>query len=328
MPALFAPALDLAALMAVLVALALVFLAYKVSQSVAGVLNFSILGVHPLSNVAKALENSIVSWLSSAVNELETVARDLFHGLTWMWGEFLDGINAMTTHTEQAFNLLWGTSVPAYINAAVRPFISAVNAVSASAEATARLVAREVNRLDAKIENTASATAKTLQRDITSAVKQEAVSIDAEIRAIRSSIDQAIDHALQLARAEGRTAIDELRGVENAAIGAIRAAEGATADELHGLIGSLNPAEIAGIVAAVPLLAQLVQTITAESGLDNAACRSKVKGICGTDPSDWGWLLAGAGAIGFGLTLAEIIGAGREVATYVMEGAEDLAELG
>lgn len=314
--------------MAVLVALALVYMAYKLSQSIAGVLNFSILGVHPLSNVAKALENSIVSWLSSTVNDLETVARDLFHGLTWMMREFLDGINAMTAHIEDAFTLLWGTSIPAYVKAALRPIIVSINAVEATAQATSRMLAREVIRLDTRIDNAATATVRSIERDVAQQIDRATHGIDAEIRAIRSSVDQAIDHALNLARSESQIALGELRRAEDAALGAISAAEGATAGELHDLIRDLNPAQAIGIIASVPLLAQLVQTITMESGLDSAACRSKVKGICGTDPGDWSWLLAGAGVLGFGMTLREIIEAGSEVVSYVAAGAEDLGELG
>lgn len=306
-----------------LVALALVYLAYNLSRSIAGVMNFSVLGVHPLANVGRALEDSVVTWLGKAVDDLQDVARDLWHGLTWMWGEFLDGINSFVAHTEDAFQLLWGTSIPAYVKAALRPLDNAIDQVSAFQSNLSKYVYAAEDRLDAKIASTAKATARTIDREVGKAIDTATEGIDAEIRAIRSSVDQAIDHALNLARSESQQALGELRSAENAAIGALGSAQDLTSRELHDLLGRIDPTQIASIVAAVPLLATLVNTLAAESGLDNAACRSKVKGICGTDPSDWGMLLAGIGVFGVAFDFQDLLVAGQELIGVIADAAED-----
>ena len=99
---------------------------------------------------------------------------------------------------------------------------------------------------------------------------------------------------------------------QGAAIGAVRTAEQATAGELRNLIGDLDLTKIAGVIAALPLLAAALAALEAETGLDRAECRSKLRGVCGTDPAEWAGLLAGVAFLEGALSLRELVPVGRE----------------
>lgn len=313
MPALFLPAFDLAALTAVLTALALTYLSYELARAVAGVLNFSILGVHPLANVAKALENSLVSWLSSVIDKLEKIARDLWHGFTWSIGVLLDGLYEFVQMTAQAIDLLRGVAIPEYVNAALAPVNAAIDQATRATRALGIELRGDIDRLRARVQQDARDLPHIIALNVDAAIDTAIPGIDAEIKAIRSSVDQAVDHALALARAESGRALGELRRAEDAAIGAIGSAQDLTSRELHDLLDNVNHGDIASLIAAVPLLTVLVNTLAAETGLDNAECRGKVKNICATNATDWSWLLGGLAVAGVGFGMREIVEAAREV---------------
>lgn len=325
MPALFAPALDLAALVAVLTTMALLFLAYELSKAIGDVLNRSILGVHPFAGIASALEHSLTHWLKEALDASQDIARDLWHGLTWSWNQLLDGINAFSNATEDALHYLRHTVLPDVVNAALAPLRKELAQIKASGGDVARVVARDVARLDARVDRITRDAPHDIALYADHAIDVAVHGIDQELRAIRSTVDQAVDHALAQARLESGRALGELRNAENTAIHALGDAQTATAGELRGLLDSLNPSQIAGLVAAIPILSALVSTIATESGLDSADCRGKVKGICGTDPLDWGMLLGGIGLLAIDIDLEDIVNAGRELVSVLADGEEDSA---
>jgi hypothetical protein len=117
-------------------------------------------------------------------------------------------------------------------------------------------------------------------------------------RAAGSALAQseaAAAEALARAQAAGQAALDGVRGI---AVGA--------ADDLATIEGQLGALGTAGLIAAIPALGTLVHAIATEAGLENAECRSKVKGICGTDANAWANLLGGLAAIGFAFSLREL----------------------
>lgn len=102
--------------------------------------------------------------------------------------------------------------------------------------------------------------------------------------------------AIAASQAAGQAALDVVRGIAVTA-----------EDELETIEGGLGALGVAGLIASIPMIGSLVHTIATESGLENAECRGKVKGICGTDPSAWAGLLEGLVALGFAFSLRELV---------------------
>jgi hypothetical protein len=109
--------------------------------------------------------------------------------------------------------------------------------------------------------------------------------------------------------AAGAKSLAEAEAAASTALAQVKAiAIGAEGDltDLEAYIKSLGlPAVIAGVGA----LATVVTIALAETGLENASCRTKVKGICGTDPAAWAALLAGAAVLGVSFDLGDIVDA-------------------
>lgn len=113
---------------------------------------------------------------------------------------------------------------------------------------------------------------------------------------------------LQVSQAEALAA-GALAQVDAAGKAALAGLEGVVinvGDDLAAIEGAIGAAGVGALIASIPAIATLVHAIATEAGLENAECRSKVKGICGTDPSAWGGLLAGLGALGFAFSLREL----------------------
>lgn len=119
--------------------------------------------------------------------------------------------------------------------------------------------------------------------------------------------------AIARSEAAARQALAEAEAAGAAALAGVgRIAVGA-ADDLATIEGNLGALGLAGLIAALPALATLVQAIAVEAGLSSAECRGKVKGICGTDPLAWAGLLEGAVFLTGALSLRELVPIGRTV---------------
>lgn len=101
-------------------------------------------------------------------------------------------------------------------------------------------------------------------------------------------------------------AVAQLDAAGKAALGALEGLVVNVEDELATIEGQLGAAGVAALIASIPALATMVQTIAVESGLENAECRGKVKGICGTNTSAWESLLGSLAALGFLASLPEL----------------------
>lgn len=134
---------------------------------------------------------------------------------------------------------------------------------------------------------------------------------EATARRLAAEAEATAAGALASAQAAGQSALSVVAGVADAAETGVL--------DLQDLIRSGG---WAALIASVPALALLLNAIATESGLENAACRAKVKGICGTDPRAWEALLAGLAVVGFGFSLREIV----EAATGVVSESEHLLE--
>lgn len=147
-------------------------------------------------------------------------------------------------------------------------------------------------------------------------------------------VQDLIDRAVASAAHAGGVTIGQVQDIVNAAVaGAISTGSniGQLVDDvrrsIEDEIAGLNIGDIASIAAATATLAATVAVTLAESGLDRAECREKVKGVCGVNPADWGLLLGGLAAIGFTLDFEELISIGQEIVGDLANVGDDLGGL-
>lgn len=267
--------------------------------------------------------------------------------LVYLWNHALDpAIRLLTDPIEAAAHraladvtALAGT-VAANVGRAERYARDRATAAAETAEAYAD------RRIDAAVG--------TVRRDIAAALSTAERYADGAVGKLRAAEDAAIADAVSLAsqaraageaaarRAEaeaeaaGAAALTAAQRLEAQALAQAQAAGAAAlatvktvavgaADDLATLEGQLGAAGAAALIAAIPALATMVQAIATEAGLSNAECRTKVKGICGTDPFEWGGLLAGAAFLTGALSLRELTDVGRvavrELAGVIREAA-------
>lgn len=284
---------DLAALLAVYLLIALTVALVWTFERMADVLDFSVLGVHPLRGVANAIRSTIIAGLNEGLNALQDVASTLHEGLVWSWNIMLDGLKDLANGAESAFNYLHDHGIIRIARIVADPIGALAQSAWTYADSVFTTLVSETRRLDHKIEQTAVATLATADRDIRDMAAAIEADVGARLRTVESTIEDELRTAIAGAESVATDAIGTLRRAEDAAIGALRDAEGATAGELRDILGRLDPAAVGTIIASVPILAELVRTLEAETGLGNKECRDKVKGICSTPTSSWLRLLEG-----------------------------------
>jgi hypothetical protein len=117
--------------------------------------------------------------------------------------------------------------------------------------------------------------------------------------------------AIAVEAAERAAELARLDAAGKAALEAVKSVAVNVNEELHTIEGAAGAVGVAALIAAIPAISTLVHAIASEAGLENADCRSKVKGICGTDPSSWERLLAGAALLALPLSLGELVRVAR-----------------
>jgi hypothetical protein len=170
-----------------------------------------------------------------------------------------------------------------------------IHAAEAAAERYAELA---VGRLRAAEEGAIAAAAGLAAEARDAGLAAAAAAEAAAERAAGSALAQseaAAAQALAEAQAAGQAALDTVKGI---AVGA--------AHDLEQIEGQLGALGVAGLIASIPAIATLVHAIATEAGLEDAACRAKVKGVCGTSPNSWGNMLAGLAALGIAFNLEEL----------------------
>lgn len=300
-------AVDLVALAALWVLIGLTLAAAYTFQKFADTINVSILGQHPFAGVARGIENTIVHWCNVGAKSLEGVANLLWRGLTWSISVTLQAIMAIPRDIHNALAYVKDHLIVNVVRASLSTIHTAVNALEARVGTVTRELSSEVVRLDAKIERTATATVGTIERELGSEITRVEGEITSDIQSLRHTLRSEIDAAAKGAESIGAAALSKLSAAENAALDALDKAEGATAAELRDFIKQVPLTDIGAALAALPLVIAAVNILEAETGLGRAECRAKVKGICGTDPSQWAKLLEGLALVGIGFNIKELI---------------------
>lgn len=245
----------------------------------------------PLKKIASAAEGGLAKGLEQLASALELAAA-----LTILLGA---GIY-------KALGYLWHTALKPFVFAIVNPVRALVAEALTKVEALAETVAGDVLRAESYARGQADralADARSYADSVARSAEHAAEGYaDEAVAKLRSAEASAISEAVAIAHTAEQDATDAFNRAK-AAAEALVAPVGADISELDRYITSLDIPALATGAAAV---AALVTALLAETGLENAECRGKVKGICGTNPAAWESLLAGIGVIGFGFSLKEI----------------------
>lgn len=291
----------------------------------ANVLDVGIAGVHPFRGIANRIESTIIGGINDGINDLGGVLHDLWTALTWSIHEMVKAIDGLASDTYHAFNYLFKTSIHALIHLYTDPIWQQMARLDAYAKLVANDLANDVESLRTDITNKVAATKETVERDLSTAFLNAEHTIATGLTDLKNTLEGEIHRAETSAESAGTEAVSKLRAAENAAIDALGRVEGATTIELNDFIGKVPLTDILSVIAAVPILSALVNTIASESGLEKAECRSKVKSICTTDPSVWSNFIAGLLAYEGATNLRALIEVGGQIA----RGMEDtIVELG
>lgn len=326
MPAAIAAGVDLVALCGVLVLIGMLIAVRSTFAKLADLINVSVFHSHPFASVAKAIENTIVEACNRDIAVLGGVAHQLWRGLKWSVALIPQMVMKLANATDNALDWLRHNALPMVIKITLAPIHLAIVGLEAGLKAVGIDLAREVTRLDTKIDNLRRDIAGIWQKDIASAVRTVEHDLTVGLNHLETTIANDIRGAISTAEGYGTSALDKLRAAEDAAIGSIKSAEEKTAGELRGLINNLPLTDIASVVAAVPLVVEAVRVLEAETGLGRAECRAKFRGICGTDPTQWTRLLEGLVLIGLSMSIEEMIRAAAEFGKLSEHVIRDLAQ--
>lgn len=324
MPALL-DGVDLLAIAGVWLLIGLLMVVSYTFGRLAFILDVGILGVHPFRGISRAIESTIVAGCNDGIAVLQDVARDLWHGLTWSVGFLVDGIKDLANGTEDALTYLTEHLLIQKVNAAIKWIADSVPDLETRVETLAIDAIKDGIVIEGKIQSTAVATLETAERKAAGIVTGLRHEIAADFHNLRHDLALDIKAAKVDAEAVGRDAISALASAEETAIAGVRDAESATAQGLRDLLDSIPLTDIATVIAAVPIVKALLTTVLSESGLDGESCRSKVKGICGTDSELWGELVGGLVAVDFALNIREIVEAGNFIVGAISHELVELA---
>lgn len=274
--------------------------------------------------IVDAIDTTATKALAKVTALEGTVANDLGIAKRYAENEASDALASSKAYADR------------WIDNAVRVLNGNIAAGVAEAEAFASTaVAKLRGAEDAAIATVAGLAAQAEHAGVNAAASalataehELAVVRDTALTAAAGALTAAEDFAAHEAARVEATALAAAAGVEAAASGAldvVRSIAVGAENELKDLEGIYGALGTATLIASIPAIATLVHAIAIESGLENQSCRTKVKGICGTDPLAWTELLAGLAVLGFGFNLREMYDAAAglvgELAPIIREAA-------
>ena len=328
---------DLTFVTAFVVRLGLVYTAFRLAQALASVIDIHIPFVgNPFHGVAVAFRNAIVDGLEADVKATERQIAAGLSALIDSLGIGLGLVALLYLGVHKALTYLWSHALSPFVHGIVNVVRSVANEALAKAESAISTAWDNLTKAETYAAGRATQALNAARSYTDSRVASAASSLrsefGADVQALRTAESAAIDHALQIAQDAKTTAAQAVTTAETAAAQAERqavstaeaAASAALATvksiaitaehDLQTIEGQYGALGAAGLIAAIPALATLVQAIAVDTGLENAECRSKVKGICATPSSSWDSLLGGALAIGFALSLRQLVTGANDLA--------------
>lgn len=277
-----------------------------------------------LGDLVQHVDHAIVEAIDGAMHSVAGAIVTLWHGAVWAFDETILGLEYFTQATVDAFRFAHNTVIPDIVHAVVDPTIATVSALDARADAIERDLHTGLAKAEHVAVTSAAAALSTAERDIADLGRGIEADIAERLDRLHAEIDKGINDAVGVAERQGAQAIDALRTAEQAAINQAEGVGALALDEIHKLAGGLDLTTIAGLLAAIPLLNTLVQTLATETGLSNAECRAKVKQVCSTDPQRWSRLL---GLMGLSLVWPGLIEFVRFLEPMTKDALDGVVEL-
>jgi hypothetical protein len=244
-----------------------------------------------VGNLVQAADNAIIGAINAGLQTCSQAVADLWHGLLESLIYMVDGVQWFAGKVDDKLHELYSQTLGDWARWALGEALIVIGVIPAPFASVADWIVGEGLRLEHYAATHASA-AQSAAEDYTDGQIQEvyATALHDANNALVSA-NQYTDAAILTAEGVGAAAVNRLQTIEAEAISALGQAEGATAGELRDLLDGQAVGDIAAIIASVPFLQALVKTLESETGLDNEACRTKVKGICSTPSSSWSRLI-------------------------------------
>jgi hypothetical protein len=276
-----------------------------------------LLGLGIYKGLVYLWKTALSPFIHAITDPIRTTANKAEADVTALTKTVADDLTKAETYADNAATKAL-SSAKSYADTQVKAAIATVE--SYADEAVSKLRAAEdtaiANAVDvanaAKAAGLAAAAA--VESKLEGELKTASSTAAAEAIAAENAAESTAASALAQAQAAASTALGQVKAI---AIGA----EGDLTDFESYIAGLDLPDVIAGVAA----LSALLTLVLSDTGLDNASCRSKVKGICGTDPLAWASLLAGIAAIGISFNLGDVVEAAL---TILDDGSKLIDELG
>lgn len=263
--------------------------------------------------------NSIISAMIDALNALiDNYAQpvvDLLNGIPWAWNNFLSENEQFTESVWNTLDHAFSVAIPDAFSAAkgyIDSQVQYLNDQLASLIATVEdRISAVVQSIPAYVERGVSEAEGYADKVANDAYANAIAYVDSTEAELRTALSSTIATAASLADTAEKDAQAALSQAGEA-IADIAPPVGKTLSDFENYVNGLG---LAGIITAVPALSLLLTQVLTETGLQNEDCRSKVKGICGTNPQAWGDLIAGIAAAGILLDFKMIVRAAGELST-------------
>jgi hypothetical protein len=252
-----------------------------------GALHSALGWIPGVGNLVKAANNAITGAIDVGLQTCSQAIADLWHGLLETLIYMVDGVQWFAGKVDDKLHELYTQTLGDWARWALGEALIVIGAIPPPFASVADWIVGEGFRLEHYAATHASAAQSAAETYTDGQIQEVYKTALHDANNALVSANQYTDAAILTAEGVGAEAVGKLQAIEAGAISALGQAEGATAGELRDLLDGQTVGDIAAIIASVPLLQALVKTLEAETGLNNEACRSKVKGICSTPTSSW-----------------------------------------
>lgn len=277
---------DLVLIAGLLLCIGLLYGAKWIAHGIRSIFDFSLpLIGKPFAWLGNAIAGLIEDGADAGISASDKALASLFSGLIDSLGILIGVPIALALSIKDAFSALWNH----YLVPRIRHYLDPVAADASHALAELESIGGSVARNVGAGEAYALGVGAKLLDDATGFATHE-------VNALRAAVMPtllALDHYVHNAEAGAIALPGEI---------------GADFDSLwKGLQDRIRPFNLEELLGAGLLAGLLVRVLTQEAGLQDAECRSKVKGICGTNPAQWAKLLEGIGLVVGLVKLDEVV---------------------
>lgn len=343
-------AVDLVAIAVFMFLLAFLYSLKWTIHPLLSALHHSIGWIPGIGSLIGAADNAIVAALNEGIAGVEEAISTLWAGFVWSLNELVDGLTWFGNEVSAAFEHLTSTTIPNALSTLwhdAQALQHTAGGVVAGVEARIVDAVRQAEHYAAGEASHALKVATgyvdTQLSKYAGAINDQIADVEMDVRAAKSTAQQALDsvtHAVDTVTntitntvvhdlPAGASALEsEVASIEGAIAGELPALPQIGFDGLRDLLNSQDLTTLVGLLGSVPLLAAGVQALASEIGADSAECRSKLKGVCGSDTAGWFHLLEG---LAFGFLwpgLAEFGDAVAEITEEVSGAIVELAGVG